>query len=111
MNDTAILVYVTAPDGEIAVALAKTMVEQRLAACANILGPITSVYWWDGKVNTEGEVGLILKTRQSLVPELTAALRQAHTYECPCVVALPITGGNPDFLAWIAAETKPASTP
>lgn len=111
MNDTAILVYVTAPDGETAVALAKTMVEQRLAACANILGPITSVYWWDGKVNTEAEVGLILKTRQSLVPELTAALRQAHPYECPCVVALPITGGNPDFLAWIAAETKPASTP
>lgn len=111
MNDTTALVYVTAPDGETAAALAKSMVEQRLAACANILGPITSVYWWDGKVNTEGEVGLMLKTRQSLVPELTAALRQAHPYECPCVVALPVTGGNPDFLAWIAAETKPASTP
>lgn len=111
MNDAATLVYVTAPDGETAAALAKSMVEQRLAACANILGSITSVYWWDGKVNTEGEVGLMLKTRQSLVPELTAALRQAHPYECPCVVALPVTGGNPDFLAWIAAETKPASTP
>lgn len=111
MNDTTVLVYVTAPDGETAAALAKTMVEQRLAACANILGPITSVYWWDGKVNTEGEVGLMLKTRQSLVPELTAALRQAHPYECPCVAALPISGGNPDFLAWIATETKPASTP
>jgi len=111
MNESTVLVYVTAPDGETAAALAKAMVERRLAACANILGPITSVYWWDGKVNTEGEVGLILKTRQSLLSDLTDALLQAHPYDCPCVVALPISGGNPDFLGWIAAETKPASIP
>ncbi|OJX81172.1 divalent-cation tolerance protein CutA [Magnetospirillum sp. 64-120] len=111
MSENAVLVYVTAPDAETAARLAKAMVESRLAACANILGPITSVYWWGGKVNTEGEVALILKTTQGLEPQLTQALRQAHPYDCPCVVALPISAGNPDFLAWIAAETKPASTP
>lgn len=111
MSENAVLVYVTAPDSETAAALAKSMVENRLAACANILGPITSVYWWDGRINTEGEVGMILKTRENLVSELTKALCLAHPYDCPCVVALPISGGNPDFLAWIAAETRPASKP
>jgi len=111
MSENASLVYVTAPDGETALMLAKTVVERRLAACANILGPITSVYWWQGKLNTEGEVALVLKTTQSLVAPLTEALREVHPYECPCVVAVPIQGGNADFLAWIRAETKPASTP
>ncbi|MGE4279396.1 MAG: divalent-cation tolerance protein CutA [Magnetospirillum sp.] len=111
MSENASLVYVTAPDGETALKLAKTMVERRLAACANILGPITSVYWWQDKLNTEGEVALVLKTTENLVGPLTRALRDIHPYECPCVVAVPIQAGNPDFLAWIAAETKPASTP
>lgn len=111
MTDQPTMVYVTAPDAAVAQDLARAMVERRLAACANILGPVTSVYWWDGKVNTEGEVALIFKTMASLVEELTQALRQRHPYDCPCVAALPIQGGNPAFLAWIAAETRPASTP
>ena len=111
MNEPARLVYVTAPDKQSAMDLARSMVERRLAACANVLGPITSVYWWDGTVNTEGEVALIFKTVEGRLAALTEALRQDHPYECPCVVALPISGGNPDFLAWLAAETKPAATP
>lgn len=102
------LIYITASSREEAVSLARLLVEERLAACANVLGPITSFYWWEGKLNEDGEVALIAKTRASLVEALTARVRQAHSYECPCVVALPIAGGNPAFLQWIAAETSGA---
>lgn len=106
MGDEQRLIYVTAPDHDTALALARLAVSERLAACANVLGPITSIYWWGGKLNEEGEVALVLKTRADLVAALTERLRAAHPYDCPCVVAMPITGGNPAFLAWIAAETQ-----
>lgn len=106
MADDQRLIYVTAPNREAAMALARTLVGERLAACANVLGPITSMYWWDGKLNEDDEVALVLKTRAELVDALTARVRALHPYDCPCVVALPIDGGNPAFLAWIAAETK-----
>ena len=107
MSEQAQMVYVTAPGHDVAVALAEAVIGERLAACANILGAITSVYWWDGKLNREGEVAMILKTTAAHIPALTARIRQLHPYECPCIVAIPIEGGNPDFLAWIAAETIP----
>jgi periplasmic divalent cation tolerance protein len=99
------LLYVTAPTRDVAMTLAHALVGERLAACANLLGPIQSVYWWDGKVNDEPEVALILKTRTELVGEATERLRELHPYSCPCVVAIGIDGGNPAFLGWLAAET------
>ena len=105
MSEDTALVYVTAPTQDEALRLARLAVEERLAACANVLGPITSVYWWDGKLNQDPEVALVLKTRAGLVEALTERLKAAHPYEVPCVVALPIAAGNPDFLAWIRAET------
>ncbi len=105
MSEEIRLIYVTAPSHDEAVRLARVAVEERLAACANVLGPIISVYWWGGKVNQDGEVALLLKTRAALVEALTERLRELHPYECPCVVALAIDGGNPAFLSWIAAET------
>lgn len=107
MTQETRLVYVTAPTREEALRLAHLAVSERLAACANVLGAVASVYWWDGRLNQDDEVALILKTRADLVAALTQRLRDAHPYECPCVVALAIDGGNPDFLAWIAAETRP----
>lgn len=101
-----ILVYVTAGSKDEALTIARAAVEERLAACANVLSPITSIYWWEGKVQEEGEVSLILKTRADLVPALTQRIKALHSYTCPCVVALPITAGNPDFLAWIDTETR-----
>jgi periplasmic divalent cation tolerance protein len=98
-------VYVTAPSRTLAVRLARMAVDGRLAACANILPRIESVYRWKGRVETAVESALVLKTRMTLVPRLIAALRKAHPYECPCIVALPIAAGNPDFLRWIEAET------
>lgn len=104
---SAQLVYVTAPSLAEAESLARLAVEGHLAACANILPGMRSLYWWQGKLEQADEVVLILKTTEALVPALTKALTEAHSYDCPCVVALPITGGNPDFLRWIADETAP----
>lgn len=101
-----VLVYMTAANAEEAGRIGRSLVERRLAACANLLGPIRSFYWWDGTVQDDAEVALIAKTRAELVPELTAAVRAMHSYQVPCVVALPIAGGNPDFLAWVQAETS-----
>ncbi len=102
------LVYVTAPDTAAAARLARSVVESRLAACANLLPRIDSIYWWKGVVEQAAETVLILKTRTSLVPRLTAELRRLHPYECPCIVALPIEAGHAEFLQWIGAETAPA---
>ncbi len=106
MAEDVRLVYMTAPNQEEALRLARLLVEERLAACANVLGAITSVYWWDGKLNEDGEVALVVKTCAALVGVLTERVREVHPYECPCVVALPIDGGNPAFLDWISAEAK-----
>jgi len=101
------LVYVTAPTLAEAASLARLAVEGRLAACANILPGMRSLYWWQGRLESADETVLLLKTTAELAPALIRALTEAHSYDCPCVVALPIATGNPDFLRWIEAETGP----
>jgi periplasmic divalent cation tolerance protein len=102
---TAVFVYVTAGSEAEAAAIARAVVAERLAACANILPIIRSVYWWQGAVQESAEAALILKTTAAQVGALTARIRAMHSYDCPCIVVLPISGGNSDFLAWIAQET------
>ena len=97
--------YITAGSRDEAQAIARSLVEERLVACANIIGDMDSVYWWDGAVKSETEVAFIVKTRASLVDDVVARITKLHSYDCPCVVALAIDGGNPDYLAWIEAET------
>lgn len=99
-------VYVTTADEAEAKRIAETVVEARLAACANILGAIQSVYRWEGKVCRDGEAALVLKTSNDRKAELIDRIKELHSYECPCVVCLPIADGNPDFLKWIADETS-----
>lgn len=101
-----VMIYVTAAQSEQAMALGRALVEARLVACANVLGGVNSVYWWDGAVQEGQEAVLIAKTRSDLVDAVIAKVKAIHTYSCPCVVALPILGGNPDFLDWISAETR-----
>lgn len=101
------LVYVTAPTLAEAESLARLAVEGRLAACANILPGMRSLYWWQGRLESADETVLLLKTTAELAPALIRALTEAHSYDCPCVVAVPIATGNPDFLRWIEAETGP----
>lgn len=102
------LIYITCSSVDEATALARDLVGERLAACANILPAVTSVFHWDGAVQEEPETVLILKTREDLVDALTERVRARHSYDCPCVVALAIDGGNPGFLDWIAEETRAA---
>lgn len=105
MNEAS-WIYITTSSPEEAEAIGAAMVEARLAACANILSGITSLYWWEGKVQRDVETVLILKTRTALVDEVTAEVKRLHSYDCPCVTALPIAGGNQAFLEWIATETR-----
>lgn len=104
-GDDFCLVYVTAKDRAEAAHLARHAVGARLAACANILGEIRSFYWWDGAVHDEAECSLVLKTRKDLFDALAAAIKAEHSYDCPCIVALPLVDGAPEYLAWLAAET------
>lgn len=99
------MIYITAPDREAALVLARALVGERLIACANVLDGATSVYWWDGKVCEESEAVLVGKTRGELVDTVIARVRELHAYACPCVVALPIEAGNPAYLDWIRTET------
>ena len=102
------LVYMTAETPEQARALGRALVEARLAACANVIPGMIPIFWWDGAVQEGSEAVLIAKTRRELLEELTAFVTARHDYDCPCVVALPIEGGNPAFLDWIGTETKAA---
>ena len=102
---TAMLMYSTAPTKDEALRIARTVVDERLAACANVIAGVTSMYWWEGSVQEDVEAVIIMKTRADLVEALTSRVRDLHSYQCPCVVAVPIEGGNAEFLAWIAAET------
>ncbi|MCF7817958.1 MAG: divalent-cation tolerance protein CutA [Kiritimatiellales bacterium] len=102
----AYFVYVTAANTDEAQRIARTVVEERLAACANLLGAIQSIYWWDGKMCEGEEVALVLKTSGERKAELIDRIKQLHSYDCPSIVCLPIADGNPDFLRWIAAETN-----
>jgi periplasmic divalent cation tolerance protein len=97
----------TLPDAASARTLAARLVELRLAACVNILAPCRSVYRWQGKVEDAEEVPLLIKTTAARYADLEAAIRAAHPYELPEIVAVPAARGLPDYLAWVAAETAP----
>ena len=99
------LIYITAADAEEAKALGRALVEARLAACANVLPGTVPIFWWEGEVQEGSEAALIAKTRAPLVDKVIEFVKERHSYECPCVVALPIEKGNPAFLEWIAEET------
>ena len=107
---THVAVCVTAPSRAEAEAIGRALVEARLAASVNVVPAVSSFYWWEGALREGDEAMLWAKTRADLVDQLTARVKALHSYACPCVIALPITGGNPDYLAWIDAETAPAGS-
>jgi len=99
------ILYVTCASEEEAIKIGETLVEEKLIACANILGRMTSIFRWEGKVQRENEVALILKTRAELVDNVTIRVKALHSYKVPCVAAMSVSGGNADFLNWIEQET------
>ncbi len=105
-SKTAWLCHVNVGSRAEALEIGRVLVEERLAACANVLDGLSSLYWWQGRLEEADEALLILKTRAELVPALISRVTELHCYECPSVVALPIAAGNPDYLRWIGAETR-----
>lgn len=105
MTTDARLLYMTAASHEEAVDICTTLVSEHLVACANILGPMTSIYRWQGDIQRDSEVAVVLKTRESLVDAASERANQLHSYDCPCIVAIPISGGHSAFLDWIMDET------
>ena len=102
----AYLVITNLPDRESAGRLAHLLVEKRLAACVNILSPCRSVYRWKGKTEDAEEIPLLIKTARDRYAELEAAIRAAHPYELPEIIAVPLAGGLPAYLEWVEAETR-----
>ncbi|ABR88419.1 CutA protein [Janthinobacterium sp. Marseille] len=101
-----LLVYSNVPDLELAKKLARHLLEQRLAACVNILPAVHSMYRWQGALEEATEVALQIKTTQALYAELEAAIKSMHPYEVPEIIALPVGPGLPAYLDWIRQETN-----
>jgi len=102
----ALLVFTTLPSADKAAELAKALVEERLAACANLLPAIRSIYRWQGKLQDENEVLLLLKTRAEHLERLKLRILELHPYEVPEVLAVPVEAGYQPYLEWLAGETK-----
>lgn len=100
-------VYMTASSAEEARRIGEALVAEQLAACVNVIDGMISIYRWQGAVQRDTEAVLIAKTTGQLVAALTERVKALHSYDCPCVAALPIGGGNADFLTWISDQVKP----
>jgi periplasmic divalent cation tolerance protein len=106
MNTDFCEVIITAEDPEWLADFTRALVADRLAACGQNISRIRSIYRWEGEIQDESEARVALHTRASLVPAIVKRANEDHPYDVPCVIALPITDGNPDYLAWISAETR-----
>jgi len=102
-----IQVFTTTEKKEDAEKIAKVLVEKRLAGCIQIIGPITSTYWWKGNVEEEAEYGIILKTKEDVYTKLEARIKELHPYEVPMIVTHRIDKGAESYLEWIDEEVRP----
>lgn len=102
---TVVVLYVTVPSAEEGRQIGRALVEAELAACANVLDGATSIFRWEGEVQEESEAILIAKTQFHHIEAATQLINEEHSYTCPCVISLPIVGGNEMFLQWIVTET------
>jgi periplasmic divalent cation tolerance protein len=103
---SVLLVFTNLPDRASADKLAELLVAQRLAACVNILAPCRSVYRWKDVVHAEEEHPMLIKTTAEQYPALEAAIRANHPYELPEIIAVPVERGLPEYLGWVAQETR-----
>jgi periplasmic divalent cation tolerance protein len=104
---SAIFIYVTAPTTVEAKKIADAVVADRLAACANIIPGMHSIYHWQGNIEEADETVIIFKTRATLFQAVEARVKELHKYSAPCIVALPLEAGHQPYIDWIMAETKP----
>ena len=107
MIDNVLIVLTNCPDAEVADRIARTLVEQKLAACVNRMPAVDSVYRWQGAVERAVEVPLLIKSTRERLPEVQEAIRALHPYEVPEIVAIPVVAGLPAYLRWVVDETQP----
>lgn len=105
MNLSPLLILCTCPDQVTAERIAETLVGERLAACVNLVPGLTSVYRWEGQIQRDTELLLLIKTRAAVYPLLEARIRELHPYQTPEIIALPIQTGTAAYLDWIADNT------
>lgn len=100
------MIFCTVPDAATAKKISQTLVEEKLAACCNIVPGLTSIYSWENKIQDETELLLIIKSRQELFPELEQRIKKLHPYSIPEIIAIPIFNGNIDYLKWMEENVK-----
>jgi periplasmic divalent cation tolerance protein len=100
-----IVVFITVKEPEEAQKIAKALLKRRQAACVNIVAEVESHFWWKDKLDSAKESLLIVKTKESLLPELIKSVKKIHSYTIPEIIAVPIVGGSRDYLEWIDSET------
>jgi len=101
-----IVLFITTADAEEARRIADVLLKERKAACVNIVPAVSSLFWWQDKVEKAEESLLIVKSRASVLNQIVKLVKQHHSYDVPEIIALPIIGGNPDYLEWIGKEVK-----
>jgi periplasmic divalent cation tolerance protein len=101
-----VLLYITASNREEAISLARELVSERLIACANIMDGALSLYRWQGEIEHEPETVIVAKTLASQIERVTTRVKELHNYTTPCVLAVPVIGGNPDYIEWLRGEVK-----
>jgi periplasmic divalent cation tolerance protein len=106
MEGEAVVVLITAGSQDEAERVASALLEARLAACVNLLPGITSLFWWEGKIDRADEVLLLVKTRRELMPKLLEHVKAVHSYDVFEALALPIAAGNPEYLCWLEDTTS-----
>jgi periplasmic divalent cation tolerance protein len=99
-----IVVFITAKDNEEAEKIAKALLKRRQAACVSIVPGVSSHFWWKDKLDTAQESLLVIKTKDILLPDIIKSVKKIHSYSIPEIIALPITGGNQEYLDWIDSE-------
>ncbi len=102
----AFVVLSTAPSDEVAQRIARTLVEERLAACVNIVPGVRSIYSWEGAIQDDQELLLVIKTTGARRDSVVARIQEVHSYDCPEAVALPIVAGSTAYLTWLASSTR-----
>ena len=100
-----IVIFITTSNKKEAEKIARGLLKERLCACTNIVEKLDSLFWWKDKLEKAKESLLIVKTKKSLLPKLIKKVRSLHSYEVPEIIALPIIGGNKDYLDWLNAVT------
>ena len=103
-NEEKVVIYITTGTDEEAQKVAEELLKQRKAACVSILPGVSSTFWWQDKLDSAQEILLIVKTKASLVDEIVRLVTEIHSYDVPEIIALPIMGGNRDYLEWIGKE-------